>query len=104
MLACALTLVSALMFTGAAGAAEKDRSITPTEARKISQDGFLFGVPVVYIDLSAEVGSNVPEPQGRRAPPNQFAHYRDFPDAASREVVGPNRDTLYSFAWVNLLE
>ena len=85
-----------------AGCADNTNSMTPAEARKISQDGFLFGVPVVYIDLSAEVGSNVPEPQGRRSPINQFAHYRDFPDATSREVVGPNRDTLYSFAWVDL--
>ena len=62
----------------------------------------MFGVPLVYIALSAEVGSNVPEPQGLRAPVNQFAHYRTFPDATNREVVGPNRDTLYSFAWLDL--
>jgi hypothetical protein len=104
VLTSALTLLCALPLTGTAGAAEQNRSITPAEAQKISHDGFLFGVPVVYIALSAEVGSNVPEPQGRRSPINQFAHYRDFPDATSREVVGPNRDTLYSFAWVDLSE
>ena len=84
--------------------AEVIPSITPAQAQKISQDGFLFGVPLVYIALSAEVGSNVPEPQGLRSPVNQFAHYRTFPDATNREVVGPNRDTLYSFAWIDLSE
>jgi hypothetical protein len=61
-------------------------------------------MPLVYIALSADVATNVPEPQGRRAPINQFAHYRIFPDASSREIVGPNRDTLYSFAWLDLSE
>ena len=82
--------------------AEKNRSITPAEAQKISRDGFLFGLPVVYINLMAEVGSNVPKPQGLRAPMNQFAHYREFPDAASREIVGINLDTLYSLAWFDI--
>ena len=102
VLAWALIPICALLFSGLSGAADEDQSVTPAEAREISKNGFLFGVPVVYIDLSAEVGSNVPEPQGRRSPRNQFAHYRDFPDASSREVVGPNRDTLYSFAWIDL--
>ena len=77
-------------------------SITPKEAKKISQDCFLFGVPLVYIALSADVATNVPEPQGNLAPINQFAHFRTFPDATNREVVGFNLDTLYSFGWFDL--
>ena len=64
------------------------QNITIQEARKISKDSFLFGLPLVYIALSADVATNVPEPQGTRAPINQFAHYRTFPDASNREVVG----------------
>jgi hypothetical protein len=97
-----LTLLCTSLFTGTAGAAEKAREITPEEARQVSQDGFLFGLPVVYINLMAEVGSNVPQPQGLRAPINQFAHYRSFPDASSREIVGINLDTLYSLAWIDV--
>jgi hypothetical protein len=98
-----LLIVScSLLLTGMAGCAGNTTSMTPADARKISKDGFLFGLPLVYIALSADVGSNVPEPEGRRAPTNQFAHYRAFPDATSREVVGPNLDTLYSFAWLDL--
>ena len=78
--------------------------ITPQEAKKISKDAFLFGLPLVYIALSADVSTNVPEPQGTSAPINQFAHYRTFPDATNREVVGFNLDTLYSFAWLDLSE
>ena len=80
------------------------KNITIQEARKISKDSFLFGLPLVYIALSSDVATNVPEPQGTRAPINQFAHYRTFPDASNREVVGFNLDTLYSFAWIDLSE
>ena len=65
-------LLCALLFTGMAGAAEQSGSVTAAEARQISQEGFLFGAPLVYIALSAEIQTNVPEPQGPRAPFNQF--------------------------------
>ena len=97
-----LTLLCTSLLTGAASAAEKALAISPEEAWQVSRDGFLFGLPVVYINLMAEVGSNVPEPHGLRAPINQFAHYRLFPDAASREIVGINLDTLYSLAWIDV--
>ena len=96
------TLLCTLLLTGTASAVEKAPAISPQEARQVSRDGFLFGLPVVYINLMAEVGSNVPEPQGLRSPINQFAHYRLFPDAASREIVGINLDTLYSLAWIDV--
>ena len=76
--------------------------LNPQEAKKISQDCFLFGIPLVYIALSRDVATNVPEPQGNLAPINQFAHFRTFPDASNREVVGFNLDTLYSFGWFDL--
>ena len=36
------------------------------------------------------------------APINQFVHYRAFPDASNRTVVGFNVDTLYSLAQLDL--
>ena len=38
----------------------------------------------------------------RRAPINQFAHMRAFPDATYTDIVSPNADTLYSLAWLDL--
>ena len=42
------------------------------------------------------------KPEGHVAPINQFAHYREFPDASNRTVVGFNVDTLYSLAQLDL--
>jgi len=48
--------------------------------------------------------TNVPDANTvpRRAPVNQFAHFRAWPAPESREIVRYNFDTLYSFAWVDV--
>ena len=90
MRAFALVPCLTILFAGAAGAAQKVHSIDAAEARNISRDGFLFGVPVVYIDLSAEVGSNVPEPQGRRSPINRSTVAKGWGDRAAVDISQPD--------------
>jgi len=48
------------------------------------------------MDATARSLTSVPRPTGQRAPLNQFAHLREFPDATFPDVVSPNADTLYS--------
>src|SRR5262245_47835129 len=72
--------------------------ISPADVRSIAQDGFLFGLPPVYIALQADVLTNVAKPESGRAPFNQFDHHREFPDAKNNKIVGMNVDTLYSLA------
>ena len=43
----ALTLFSIFFFICTANSAAQEITVTPEEARKISQEAFLFGVPVV---------------------------------------------------------
>ncbi|HEY7304222.1 MAG TPA: DUF1254 domain-containing protein [Bryobacteraceae bacterium] len=79
-----------------------NRSITPAEAKAIVQDGYVFGLPLVYIAQQADAQTNVSRPEGGRAPFNQFDHHREFPDAKNNKIVGMNVDTLYSLANLNL--
>ena len=72
--------------------------LTPAEAKAIARDAFIFGMPSVYIEKQQQILTAVPKPEGTRAPYNQFAHYRDFPDPNNRTVVIWNVDTLYSIA------
>ena len=44
----------------------------------------------------------MPKPEGTRAPYDQFAHYRDFPDPESRTVVVWNVDTIYPIGFLDL--
>ena len=59
-------------------------------------------MPLVYIELQVDTSSHVSRADNRQAPINQFVHYREFPDASNRTVVGFNVDTLYSLANLNL--
>ncbi len=82
--------------------AEPASKVTTAEAKAIAEQAFVFGLPLVYIETQIDVLSDVAKPTGMRAPINQFAHYRKFPDASNKTVVGFNVDTLYSFAQLDL--
>jgi hypothetical protein len=71
-------------------------AVTAAEAKALAQEAYVFGLPLVYIALQSDQLSNVPSPEGARAPYNQFAHYREFPTAQNNPIVGMNVDTLYS--------
>ena len=80
----------------------EQKDLSPADAKTIAQEGFLFGLPLVYIALQADTMTNVAKPEGGRAPFNQFDHHRKFPDAANNKIVGMNVDTLYSLANLDL--
>ena len=53
----------ALVATGMIGwDAHADTKLTPAEAKAIAQEGYLFGLPPVYIALEAGVLTNVVKP------------------------------------------
>ena len=78
------------------------QDISPAEAKAIAQEAYVFGLPLVYVSVQADVLSNVPKPESGRAPYNQFAHFREFPTATNNPIVGMNVDTLYSVANLDL--
>jgi hypothetical protein len=53
--------------------------LTPADARTITQEGYVFGLPLVYIAQQADVMTNVAKPEGGRAPFNQFDHHANSP-------------------------
>ena len=77
-------------------------SISPDEAKAIAQEAWVFGMPLVYIEIQIDTATHVSKVDQARAPINQFVHYRAFPDASNRTVVGFNVDTLYSMAQLDL--
>jgi hypothetical protein len=70
------------------------------ELSEIAIDAYLYGYPLILMDVTRQVMTNVdvPTTQGGviAAPMNQFAHAAEFPDASFTAVVRPNLDTLYS--------
>ena len=47
---------------------QQQMSISPDEAKAVAQEGYLFGLPLVYISVQADVQTNVAKPEGGRAP------------------------------------
>ena len=76
--------------------------LAPADAKAIANDGYIFGLPLVYIGVQADAQTNVSKPEGGRAPFNQFNNHREFPNARNNKIVGMNVDTLYSLANLDL--
>lgn len=76
----------------------------PDEFRALVRDAYHYAYPLVLMDITRQQMTNVADAHSvpQRAPINQFAHYRQYPDAQSKEVVRFNFDTLYSMAWIDV--
>jgi hypothetical protein len=65
-------------------------------------DAYVFGYPLVTMEYTRRIMTNVATPQGTHAPMGQFLRMRTYPNAQFRDVTAPNADTLYSTAWLDL--
>ena len=77
--------------------------VSPEEAEKIGVEAVIYGLPIVAMDLTKRVSTNVAGPQpNAHAPINQFGNAQKYPPASDHTVVRMNLDTLYSWAWLDL--
>jgi hypothetical protein len=95
-----------LIAIGCQSSSSGDQSSTvhsQTDSLKLAtaREAFLYGLPLVLIDLSKRQMLNGSEGSPAMAV-NQFRHRNSFPDATFRDVVRPNADTYYSIAWLDL--
>jgi len=72
------------------------------EALKLGVDAYLYGYPLVTMEVTRRVMTNAKVPEGTHAPMGQFANQKEYPDASFKEVTAPNADTLYSTAWIDV--
>ncbi len=72
------------------------------EAFDIGVEAYIYGYPLVTMEMTRRVMTNVVKPGGNHAPMGQFHNSKTYPDASFRDVTAPNADTLYSTAWLDL--
>lgn len=72
------------------------------EATEIGIDAYVFGYPLVTMEITRRVMTNTAEPKGTHAPMGHLVRMRVYPDASFKDVTAPNADTLYSPAWLDL--
>ncbi len=77
--------------------------VTGQEAYEIGMEAYVYFYPLVTMDVTRRVMTNVPAGvKPGLGPMGAFQHLRAFPSAEFRQVVRPNFDTLYSVAWLDL--
>jgi hypothetical protein len=65
-------------------------------------DAYIYGYPLVTMEMTRRVVTNVVEAKGTRAPMGHLIKLREYPDASFRDVTAPNADTLYTTAFVDV--
>jgi hypothetical protein len=104
-LAVALAVGGVLTAAGAGWAGARTHSATPAYERgyRLGTEAYEYGYPLLDMERTfrTQTSTNVPDGQGD-GPVNQFSNERHFTGASNHTVVAPNRDTLYSIAWLDL--
>ncbi|HXJ77199.1 MAG TPA: DUF1254 domain-containing protein [Candidatus Methylomirabilis sp.] len=90
-----LALLVGIPTTGQAALSEK-------EARDLGVEAYIYGYPLVTMEMTRRVVTNVAAPEGAHAPMGQFANLREYPNASFKDVTAPNADTLYSSAFLDV--
>jgi uncharacterized protein (TIGR03000 family) len=76
--------------------------LSEKEIVQLATEAYLYGYPLVTMEMTRRVMTNTETPQANHAPMGQFYLSRTYPDAKFRDVTAPNADTLYSTAWLDL--
>ncbi len=78
------------------------QGLTPDEARQIAEEAYVYGYPLITMEMTRRVMTNVSAPEGTRAPMGHWVRMRAYPTAAFRDVTAPNADTLYTTTWLDV--
>jgi len=68
----------------------------------LATDAYIYGYPLVTMEMTRRVVTNVAKPEGTRAPMGQLIKMREYPNASFRDVTAPNADTLYTSAFFDV--
>lgn len=83
-----------------AKAAQTD--VKEVEALALATEAYVYAYPLVTMEMTRRVMTNVEKPEGTRAPMGQFVRMREYPSAKFRDVTAPNADTLYTTTWLDV--
>jgi hypothetical protein len=95
----------AIMLLGCGGnqaAAGGAKSPELEEAISIASDAYVYGYPLVTMDMTRKQFTNVAVPDAAHAPMGQILKLRTYPAVDNHAVTAPNADTLYTSAWLDV--
>ena len=68
----------------------------------LATDAYIYGYPLVTMEMTRRVFTNVASPVGTKAPMGQIIKLRQYPNASFRDVTAPNADTLYTTSFFDV--
>src|SRR5215471_10847880 len=77
-------------------------AVKAREARDNAVEAYIYAYPLVTMEITRRVSTNVEKPEGSHAPMGQFARLRNYPAVDDHTVTAPNADTLYTVAWLDV--
>ena len=86
----------------AAAAKDAEALAKQVEARETGIEAYIYAYPLVTMELTRRVSTNVVAPEGSKAPMAQFAKLRGYPAVDDHTVTAPNADTLYTVIWLDV--
>jgi hypothetical protein len=69
---------------------------------KIVREAYLFGYPLVTMDMTRKHETNVGVPDDAHAPMGQLIKMRAYPAVDDHGAAAPNADTLYTMVWLDV--
>ena len=72
------------------------------EAREIAIEAYEYAYPLVTMEITRRVSTNVEKAEGSKAPMGHFARLRNYPAVDDHTVTAPNADTLYTIVWLDV--
>ena len=98
---CIAALASCGMKPGG-GLKRLEGDVREHEAKETAVDAYVFGYPLVTMEFTRRIMTNVAVESGKFAPMGQIAKLRSYPTPDDKEVTAPNADTLYTMAWLDV--
>jgi len=97
-----IPLTAAVLLVLAAAPERAAAALGAEEVTKLATDAYVYGYPLVTMEYTRRVMTNVAAPAEKLAPMGQFARLRAYPTPDDKEVTAPNADTLYMLAWLDV--
>jgi hypothetical protein len=99
-----LTSVLALSLSAGCNRAEPGAVVSAKvdQAKSAAIDAYLYAYPLVTMEITRRVSTNVAAPGASQAPMGQFAKLRTYPAVDNHSVTAPNADTYYTIVWLDV--
>lgn len=98
----AVALVLVALATPPHSSAAEPAKLSADDARELAIETYIYGYPLVTMEMTRRVITNVAEPEGTHAPMGQLIRMREYPNAQFNAVTAPNADTLYTTAFIDV--